>query len=332
MVGVGWLLTTSAVILPLSIYLYSRPSNMALSLAAVRTANAQISLLQKNAVVVGGTSGIGHGIALRLAKAGASVTIVGRSERGIVDEMNQLSPAGASPTHQFVTVNAYLLGSVRAAIQEITDSGIERIDYLVQTQGMATIQGFTPSEEEGLDQKLCLHVYSRWLFADQLQSLMAPSDNPRALSVLSAGVHGAYANYKEDPELSLGSYSIKNAADSAGFYNDILADSLASKYPGTTFLHAAPGFVNTRWGTEMPFVIRMLVRGMQRFGRSQEDCAEYMFRGLTNEEYTGGFRLLDQYGAATATVTALHDDAKGFVSEYMTRLLQQGRSIAVALK
>jgi hypothetical protein len=56
-----------------------------------------------------------------------------------------------------------------------------------------------------------------------------------------------------------GGYGIKNAADSAGFYNDILCDKYAEQFPGTTFMHAAPGFIKTRWGTEMPTVVRWLV-------------------------------------------------------------------------
>ena len=48
---------------------------------AARAANKLLNLAGKRAVVVGGTSGIGHGVALRLAKADASVTIVGRSAK-----------------------------------------------------------------------------------------------------------------------------------------------------------------------------------------------------------------------------------------------------------
>lgn len=54
-------------------------------------------------------------------------------------------------------VNAYLLSSVNEAVESITASH-DKVDFLVQSQGMATIQGFTPSPEEGLDQKLALHV------------------------------------------------------------------------------------------------------------------------------------------------------------------------------
>ena len=179
-------------------------------LALAKAANAEISLATKQCVVVGGTSGIGHGIAKRLAQAGCSVTIVGRSERGIVAEMTALTPPEASASHAFVPVNAYLLSSVNAAVETIVSSHT-KVDYLVQSQGMATIQGFTPTAEEGLDQKLALHVYSRALFNRGLQPLMEKSEDPRSLSVLSAGVHSSYANYEKDPELSLGSYGMKSA-------------------------------------------------------------------------------------------------------------------------
>ena len=77
----------------------------------------------------------------------------------------------------------------------------------------------------------------------------------------------------------------------------------------------------------MPFIIRMLVRGMQFFGRSQEDCAEYMFRGLTNDEHKGGFKLLNQFGSVGPTVTSLHEEAKEFVFSHISKILDEGKSI-----
>lgn len=41
-------------------------------------------------------------------------------------------------------------------------------------------------------------------------------------------------------------------------------------------MHAAPGFVNTNWGTEMPWYIRGPVRVLQVLGKSPADCAEAM--------------------------------------------------------
>ena len=310
----------------IAIYLNSLfQTNMA-ALRALKATNSEFSMLGKTAVVVGGTSGIGFGLAKRFAVAGATVTIVGRSERGIVQQLSSLSPDGTVPTHSFVPVNAYLLSGVQTAIDTITSTH-DKVDYLVQSQGMATIQGFTPSAEEGLDQKLTLHVYSRASFARGLQPLLALSEDPRVLSVLSAGIHSPYTNYKTDPELSLGGYSIKNAADSAGFYNDILADGFSKQFPGTTFMHAAPGFVSTRWGTEMPAPIRWCVRALQVFGKSKEDCAEYMFKGLTQSK-SGGFVLLNEYGIQINKVTSLHEEAKEYVFNHIMQIIDGGKAVA----
>lgn len=212
----------------------------------VKAANLLLRLEGKRAVVVGGTSGIGRGIAERLAKAGSDVTIVGRESRRSQEVMAGLEPRNDEQKFAFVKCNCFLLSEVNKCVEKLLDSSEERgIDYLVMTHGMATIQGFTPSEEEGLDQKLALHVYSRAAFAKGLLPALEKSDDPRILSVLSAGIHSAYIGYKTDPELCNGGYSIKNAADAGGFYNDIFLDSLSRENSNVAFFHAAPGFVNT---------------------------------------------------------------------------------------
>jgi hypothetical protein len=68
-------------------------------------------------------------------------------------------------------------------------------------------------------------------------------------------------------------YSVKNAADGAGFYNDCFLDCMAGREENICFGHAAPGFVRTKWGTEMPWVLRMVIRPMQAaFGRDKVKC------------------------------------------------------------
>jgi hypothetical protein len=47
------------------------------------------------------------------------------------------------------------------------------------------------------------------------------------VSVLSGGVHSPFSNYDKDVELKEGSYSIQNAANAAGYYNDLGLDALA---------------------------------------------------------------------------------------------------------
>jgi len=52
----------------------------------------------------------------------------------------------------------------------------------------------------------------------------------RGGSVLSAGVHGVYSHLADDPGLKT-HFSLKNAADAAGFYNDLGLASYSARYP-----------------------------------------------------------------------------------------------------
>eukprot|EP00927_Polykrikos_kofoidii_P018908 TRINITY_DN18800_c0_g2_i1.p1 TRINITY_DN18800_c0_g2~~TRINITY_DN18800_c0_g2_i1.p1 ORF type:complete len:346 (+),score=58.53 TRINITY_DN18800_c0_g2_i1:94-1131(+) len=295
------------------------------------------SLVGRHALVVGGTSGIGHGIALSLAKAGCSVTISGRSQsRGsaIVEELHATaanSAPDAKANFSFEQLDCFSMPACNEFAKNHLAS-CRALDFLVMTQGMATLQGYTPTADTcgGLDEKLTLHYWSRVLLAKRLAPMLEQSTDGRVLSVLSGGVHGPYAKYGEDPELACGNYSIKNSADAAGFYNDIMVEQLSAEHAGVTFLHAAPGFVATSWGTEMPTAVRFLVRALQNFGRSKEDCGDMMIKGLMSERYKGGgWYLLDQYGEPSAKKTALHDSAKEPVWAHTKRVIENLGSVAV---
>lgn len=83
----------------------------------------------------------------------------------------------------------------------------------------------------------------------------ARPSSARVLSVLSAGLHSPYTDYQAHPDLS-DNYSLKAAADAAGFYNDLTLDSLARENPSVSFIHFAPGMVASSWGTEMPVLVK----------------------------------------------------------------------------
>jgi NAD(P)-dependent dehydrogenase (short-subunit alcohol dehydrogenase family) len=206
------------------------------TMKAIRAANAGASLPGRRAVVVGGTSGIGHGIAARLAQAKMGVTIVGRDEtRGnaVVEELRTLGGEG----HEFVRCDASLLGNVATCTAAIT-ARHPVIDMLVLTQGIATTQGYTPTRE-GIDVKLALHYYSRMGFVESLLPSLRRAESPRVLTVLTAGVHPPYAEYRTDPMLE-SHYSVTNAANACCFYNDLMMDAY-SRDPANArikFIHA----------------------------------------------------------------------------------------------
>jgi hypothetical protein len=187
--------------------------------------------------------------------------------------------------HEFRPCDAFDLSQVRECASDIvrdhggSDGGI---DALVMTQGMATVQSFTPTID-GNDMKLTLHYWSRMAFASCLlpamrrRSSIMPGGSV-ILSVLSGGVHSPYPRYESDPELKF-HYSTINAANFAGYCTDLFLDGLASRPDNAdvNFVHAAPGFVSTNIGTEMPGYLRGPIRLMQRLGgKSPNKCAGYM--------------------------------------------------------
>jgi len=242
----------------------------------------------KSALIVGGTSGIGQGIALALARRGSyDVAIAGRSKERAEAVLEQLREASPERVHTFVPIDAFDLKSLSSFQNQSPD-------VLVMTQGMATIQGYTPTID-GIDQKLQLHYFSRI----QLIRIMAPNLQPgtRILSVLSAGVHNRYESFQDHFDLK-DNYSIPRAADAAGFYNDAGLEQLSILHPTLIMAHACPGFVNTNWGTEMPWYLKCIIRAMQPFGRSLETSGSLLAEGLLclPTEPTKKLYMVDQDG------------------------------------
>jgi len=281
--------------------------------------------------VVGATSGIGHGIALALAKRGFLVTGVGRSlERGakLVEELEAIK----SGKHNFVPCDASLLTKINTMTKEFVEQN-DSLDVLILTQGIATNQGYTPTEEN-IDMKLAIHYYGRMNFISSLLPILNKSSlegGARVLSVLAAGVHAPYEHYEEDPMLR-NHYSTSLAANAATMYNDCAMDSFARENPTISFFHANPGFVNTNWGTELPWYLRLPVRAFQPFGRDSNDVGNIMSNALLSppedkrktKTDIPNFYLLDQNGKST-TKSKAHDEAREFISKHTHEVLEMVR-------
>eukprot|EP00455_Lapot_gusevi_P012973 TRINITY_DN1624_c0_g1_i1.p1 TRINITY_DN1624_c0_g1~~TRINITY_DN1624_c0_g1_i1.p1 ORF type:complete len:337 (-),score=110.01 TRINITY_DN1624_c0_g1_i1:100-1038(-) len=274
------------------------------------------------AVVVGGTSGIGSGIAMRLAQANVGVTIVGRSaERGqeIVKKMSELS-TNPDVRHEFMACDAMLLSSVADCAAQYARAH-PKLDFLVLTQGIATTQGRTETKE-GLDQKMVLHYYSRVAFIQNLLPLLKQAEDPRVLSVFSAGVHSEHKGFEDDLDLK-NNYTLQNAANICGMYNDLAFDALARENPTVSFVHSAPGAVDTEWGREMPWYLRGPIRVLQVFFRSVKTCAEYMSCALFDDQYKAGFHLMNPDGQKIAPQAWHTDQAREIAWRHTQSVLQQ---------
>lgn len=171
------------------------------------------------------------------------------------------------------------------------------LDALVLSQGVASLGGRRETAD-GLDLKLALHFFSRVAFTQALLPTLRAAKQPRVLSVLSGGVHGTYRHWADDFELRT-HFSIRNAADAAGFYTDAAFDSLARQpgNAGITFIHAAPGFVATPWGADFPGPLRLAVRLLQAaLAMAPRDAAEFLVAPLLSEAAGGGFLVVGERG------------------------------------
>jgi len=289
-----------------------------MALAALRVKYAAVARPGQRAVVVGGTSGIGAGIAVRLAQAQFDVTIVGRDAAKAADVLAQMGQAGEG-THTFLPCDALLVGNVKPALATAGWAAAGKpVDVLVVSQGIGAMSGRVETGE-GLERKLALHHYSRQAFIEaltpNLRASAAAACTPAVLSILSAGVHGAYAGYATDPDL-VTSFSLKNAADAAGLYNDVCLDHRArdAANAGIAYIHATPGGVRTGWGQtmtdgkpDMPWPIPALLRALgPLFTVSPADCAEAMLSPVW--EGKPGFQLIGNTGQAMGK-TAAHEEA-----------------------
>jgi len=323
----------SIIVVPIALGAWYVNQQHAMALRAVRAANeAAGSMAGRRAVVVGATSGIGRAIAVRLAAQDFDVTVVGRDAARGQEVLAQMKAGSGRGAHDFVSVDGSLLANAYAFEAGWTATHGRQLDVLVLTQGIATMQGFTPTAE-GLDQKLATHYFARMAFVDALLPALRHGTQPRVLSVLSAGVHGVYAHFATDPELRA-HYTLKHAADGAGLYNDVAADTL-SRDPanaGITFIHAAPGAVATNWGTELPYLVRQLARGaLKLVGTSPADCAEFMVAPLLSSAeplgQTGGFRLVGST-AQVVPATSAHEQAREPVWAHTRVLLDAAKARA----
>jgi len=285
----------------------------------------------KIACIVGGTSGIGKAIAYQLARQDHSLDIIisGRNiEEGskIINDLKLLSP---KRNHQFRHIDAFLLSNIKNYCNSLKDeikNEKASLKYLVLTHGIASIKGRTETSE-GIDQKLALHYYGRMMFINELLPVLnnQEDDDVRVVSVLSGSVHSPYNQMKEDPELKV-NFSIANAANAAGFYNDLMLDSFAQRNKNISFIHAAPGFVATNWGSEFPFVLKVLIRGLQVFGMSLEQCGVNMAHALYDEKYkakkdTPSFYIMKQDGSIGGVTNSHNNENITFLSQHTMDIL-----------
>eukprot|EP01128_Nolandella_sp_AFSM9_P011416 TRINITY_DN8136_c0_g1_i1.p1 TRINITY_DN8136_c0_g1~~TRINITY_DN8136_c0_g1_i1.p1 ORF type:complete len:338 (+),score=69.01 TRINITY_DN8136_c0_g1_i1:70-1083(+) len=207
------------------------------------------SLSGKVALIIGGTSGIGRGVARALALQDCNVYVAGRSPKRGAEAVayleGEIATGGSTsiPTVNFRPIDFSLQSEVRKFRAEF-EKQEKRLDYLVISAGIFTTKA--QDTEDGVDIKAALNYYNRFLaiheFLPLLEETQKGGNDVRVMSVMGAGIGGPI-NYKDLGERK--EYSMSRMASTFTMYGDLMVDYYSQTHPKIAFIHTEPGLVDT---------------------------------------------------------------------------------------
>ncbi len=121
----------------------------------IETPDSAVTVADRSAVVIGGTSGIGRAIALAFADEGADVVASSRSEDKVAETAAELRERGAETTEVTCDVRDY------ESVEALYDAAVEAmgdVDVLVNSAGSVAQASVTemPEEDFERDVDVCL--------------------------------------------------------------------------------------------------------------------------------------------------------------------------------
>lgn len=189
-------------------------------------------LKNKIAVITGGNSGIGLGIAQEFKSEGAKGVIVGRNQKTLTSTVNQLGD-------DFIAINADVtsLGDLEKMFQNTSDK-FGKIDILVANAGGGANGTVTDTSEADYDQLMDLNLKSVYFTVNKALPYM--NDGGSIILIGSNAAHRAYPSF--------GLYGAAKAAViylAKAFSNDLLDRKIRANVitPGTTDTPAFEKFV-----------------------------------------------------------------------------------------
>jgi NAD(P)-dependent dehydrogenase (short-subunit alcohol dehydrogenase family) len=229
-----------------------------------RKANDNLDLTGKTAVIAGGSQGIGAGVAIRFAQAGANVIVVGRNPERLENVVSEARKV-AKYTNQnidFVSADLSLVSDTKSAASKIEAKSNATVDYLVQTQG-GTPNGLFETTAEGIESHFATQVLSRFL----LNYILASSGVLKETSVSVMAPGGAQTEFDlDDIELTsskdAGRYAqMAKHVSRDGVIADTYTKALQTNFPEIKFFHVFPGLVQTNVmaNQNVPFPIKQLI-------------------------------------------------------------------------
>ncbi|MEU8542255.1 SDR family oxidoreductase [Streptomyces sp. NPDC048717] len=188
------------------------------------------SLEGRNALVTGGSSGIGKAIARALARAGASVVIVARREAELKAAVDELTEAGCRAA--WVSGDLATRAGVRTAAEEAA-AVFGEPDILVNAAGNNIRPPLAELTDEDWDRTMAVNLEAPFLLGQRFGPKMAERGYGRIIHVTSQQAHRAF--------VQSGAYGV-----SKGGLESLTRSQAEAWSPyGVTVNALVPGFVMT---------------------------------------------------------------------------------------
>ncbi|KZV84719.1 NAD(P)-binding protein [Exidia glandulosa HHB12029] len=217
--------------------------------ASVSTvSNASVSARGEIAVIVGGTQGIGRGIAVRFARAGAEIWLVVRNEQrgqAVVDELVKVAPSGTPRPRIFLADMNVKEEVFRCADEIKAAAGEAGVHYLIQNQGGPSNPKDIAPNADGFDAHFAVQVLSRVILAYELRHIVTRS----SMAVAAAGVGSKHFDTQDitlEGVKARGEYNYVASGQRDCTMLDAAYIAIAKDAPNAAqYTHVFPGFVRT---------------------------------------------------------------------------------------
>ena len=248
----------------------------------------------KNALVTGGTDGIGKEVARGLARAGHRVAIVGRDGQKGVRAVQEISQTTGNQDVEFLPADLSLMREAKPLADEVVRRW-PGLDCLVHSAGV--VRSRRELTDEGIESNFAINYLSRFGLTKRLLPLMKAvgQTNDAARIVIISGATKNGTIYFDDVNLS-SKFGLLRMIGQSCQANDVFTVEQARRLAANnehcvtiTCLKMGVVKTNIRNGLDFPWWKKVLVPLVMDplLGQTPEDAAESALKLLEADEYEG---------------------------------------------
>jgi NAD(P)-dependent dehydrogenase (short-subunit alcohol dehydrogenase family) len=203
------------------------------------------------ALVTGASSGIGHALAIGLAKAGANIVAAARRVdrlEVLVKEIEQLGGKALA-----VEMDVTHTDSIKKAFEK-AEKELGICDIIVNNAGVADPKNFLDIDEESLDWVMNTNFRGVWHVAQEGAKRMAAGKKPGSIvnvaSILALNAHSGQSSYSSSKGAvvqltkslahDLGRYQIRVNAIAPGWFNTEMNKQFFETDKGKAYIESTP--------------------------------------------------------------------------------------------